>query len=529
VDRNTRDFQVEQLTPVRDPVTETITDTVETLYGTDTELSFSSSLSNQWRNSALWGKILYSTEWGENTLDAVLLYNQSNWIGNGQYNTYLNQSFGGNLHYSMAGKYSAGLALTYGGSSVLEKDVRYNLYPAVSLAWKVSEEAWLEGSQAVDALKIRASWGMTGNNLVPQNIYDQRFNMSGNNYYFLANNTGFIGFVEGQLGSPDLKAETSYKSNIGIDAGLFGMMDLNLDLFYDKRKDILAGTNSIVSDVLGVTPPYESLGIVDNKGMELGINVYDNKGDFTFNIGGQFAFVRNEIVEMGEEFRPYDYLKRTGQPVGQYFGLEADGFFSNEADIAASPLQLFSEVRPGDVKYKDQNNDGVIDQNDEIAIGHNSRHPEIYFSGSIALNYKGLGIYALFQGAANRTVYLNTRSVFWPLRGENTLTDFSDDRWTTAGASGASLPRLTMEENPNNYRPNSIWLEDGSYLKLRSLEIYYDLPVELVSQWKLDGVRVYMRGMNLFSLDKVDIADPEAFGVVYPTLTSYNLGLQIGF
>jgi hypothetical protein len=232
---------------------------------------------------------------------------------------------------------------------------------------------------------------------------------------------------------------------------------------------------------------------------------------------------------MSEVYRPYDYLKRTGKPVGQYFGLEAIGFFKDVADIAGSPKQLFSEVRPGDVKYKDQNNDGYIDQYDEIAIGYNNLVPEIYYSGTLSFEYKGFGMDALFQGAANTTIYLNTKSVFWPLRGENTISSFSDNRWSPSNTSSATLPRLSMEESLNNYRANTVWLNNGSFLKLRSLEFYYRIPEKITSKVKLAQSRIYVRGMNLLSIDSIDLLDPEEIRVVYPTQTSYNVGVQIGF
>ena len=529
VDNNTRQFQIQQVLPIRNTQTGMVMDSIKSLYGTNTELAFSSSLSNQWRSISAWGKINYSRDWEDNSLRALLLYQQSKLVGNGQFSTFLNQSLAGNIHYAKAEKYFADLTVAYGGSNIFPASTRWGLYPALSLGWILSEEGWLKQNPNIDLLKIRVSYGLTGNILAPQNISEQKFSYSNNNYFFTVNSTAAAGFVEGQLASQNVKPETSYKSNIGIDAGLFGMLNLNLDLFYDQRKDILIATSGLISDVIGITSSYKNLGIVENKGIDLGLQFFDKKGDFTYNVGGQFAFVRNKIIEMGELYRPYDYLKRTGKRIGQSFGLEAVGFFKDAGDISSSPKQMFSQVKPGDIKYKDQNDDGIIDQYDEIAIGFNSTNPEIYFSASFSLDYKGIGLDALFQGVANHTVTLSTKSVFWPLRGENNISGFSDDRWTPATAATATLPRLSMEENENNYRSNSVWLRDGSFLKLRSLELHYQLPKQFVSKFKLDNARLYLRGMNLLSFDKIKILDPEEIRVVYPTLSSYNLGIQISF
>jgi hypothetical protein len=304
------------------------------------------------------------------------------------------------------------------------------------------------------------------------------------------------------------------------------MLDMNLDVFYNRRTGIL--TQGSISSVMGVESPYSSSGIVTNKGMELTLNLFDNSGSLTYHVGGSLSYAKNKIVDMLEEYRPEDYLKRTGRCINQAFGLEAIGFFS-ETDLAIPPIQTFSIVRPGDIKYKDQNKDNIINELDEVPIGYSAQNPEFYFSGSIGAEYKGLGVEVLCQGIANMTVYLNTPSIFWPLRGNNNIATNSENFWTASTAATATYPRITTSENANNFRPNSIWYSDASYFKLRSLELYYKLPIKFISKVKLKEATVYIRGMNLLSFDNIDIVDPEAIGLVYPTLTTYNVGIKIGF
>ena len=232
---------------------------------------------------------------------------------------------------------------------------------------------------------------------------------------------------------------------------------------------------------------------------------------------------------MNEVYRPYDYLKRTGQSISQAFGLEAIGFFADAADIAASPRQTFSIVRPGDIKYKDQNGDDIINAFDQVPIGYSTNVPELYYSGSVGMEYKGIGIDAVLQGTANQTIYLNTPSIFVPFISNTNISTYSDNSWTPATASTATLPRLTMSQNLNNYQANTIYLADGSYLKLRTVELYFDFPKQLLSRLKVNEARLYVRGMNLFSIDNIKIVDPEAIGITYPTVSSYNVGIQIGF
>lgn len=501
---------------------------LRTLYGKDTELSYYSNLGNQWSESAIRGKLNYLNYMGNNTLSATLLYEQNNLIKTGRSQVFRHRMVGGNIHFAGITKYFADLSLAYSGTNLLDKGSRYGLFPAVSLAWKLSNEDWFP-RDLFDNFKVRASWGMTGSDLgIPQNLSAKQY-VSGTGYYFLAANTGQGGLREGRLPSTGATFETSAKTNIGVDISMFGMLDLTADVFYDHRTNILISTENSLSGVVGVEKPYRSAGIVNNKGVEIGLCLHDNIGDFTYEINGQFSFVRNKIIEMGEQYRPYDYLKRTGRSVNQAFGLEVDGFFISPYQIGVEPTQLFSEVRPGDIKYKNQNKDFIIDEYDEVAIGYSTLIPEIYYSGAIDLGYKGFGLNALFQGVANSSVYLNTPSIFWPLTGNTSISDYSDDRWTTATQETATLPRLTTLENANNYRSNSIWITDGSYLKLRSLEIYYDLPSFSIARLNVSNTRVFIRGRDLFSIDKIKVVDPEAIGIVYPICSTYSIGINIGF
>jgi len=526
LDVKNRQYQYQELTPILE--SGVIIDTVETIYGTNTALEFSTEVPYQWRRFSAVGNLKHVKTWGDNQLNSILLLQSEQLVLTGQHNTYRHLLAAGNFHYSKAGKYFADLSWSYNGTNLLPKGSRAGFFPAVSVAWKLSEEDWLSGSSMVDYLKLRASFGMTGNDQVIQNISASPW-ISGSGYRYGSNNSGAGGYTEGRLASSPLTYETSYKSNIGIDANLFGMLDINLDAFYNKREGILVQTQGSIAGVMGVELPYASSGSVKNMGAELGLNLYDNTGDLTYHLGGYLSYAKNEILDMLEVYRPYDYLKRTGQSVHQAFGLEAIGFFSNESDISNSPEHSFSIVRPGDIKYKDQNNDDVINDFDEVPIGYSTQNPELYFSGSVGIAYKGLGVEALVQGIANMTMYLNTPSIFWPLRGNNNISSFSNDAWTPSTASTATLPGLTLRENANNFRPNTVWYADASYLKLRSVELYYKLPNQLISRLGLNETTLYVRGMNLLSFDEIEIIDPEAIGLVYPTLMTFNIGIKIGF
>lgn len=527
-DIRTKQFQYQQLSPILDPTTGDVLSTTETLFRTNTSLTFSTSVPSQWRRTTALANLKYVKDWEDNELKSVLLFQREELILSGRFNVYRHLLAAANVHYGKAGKYFADLTMSYNGTNMLPKDKRAGIFPAVSVAWKLKNEEFLVGSSVVNDLKLRASWGITGSDQVIQNISESPFVSSGT-YWFSSGNASTGGYREGRLATTPLTYETSYKANFGIDASLFSVLDLNVDLFSDKRKGILVETGGSISGVIGVDRPYSSVGIVTNKGMEAGLNLHKSTGDLNYHISGQFSYSKNEIVDMLEAYRPFDYLKRTGQSINQGFGLESIGFFKDAADIAGSPKQTFSVVRPGDIKYKDQNGDNIINSFDEVPIGYSTQLPQLYFAGSLGVEFKGVGIDVDVQGIANQTVYLNTPSIFLPLRSNTTISTYSDGAWTPSTAATATLPRLSMSENANNYRPNTTWYANGSFLKLRSVQLYYNLPKQLLTRLKLKETKLYVRGMNLFSMDNIKYVDPEAVGTVYPTVSSYNLGIQIGF
>ena len=235
-------------------------------------------------------------------------------------------------------------------------------------------------------------------------------------------------------------------------------------------------------------------------------------------------------MEEYETPRAYKYQERTGLPLGQIFGLQAIGYFTDQADIDHSPAQQFSEVRPGDIKYKDQNGDNVINADDEVKMGYNSYCPEIYYSFHIGAEYKGIGFNAMFQGAGNYTAILNAQSMFWPTLGTTNISQYYyDNRWTPE-TPNAKFPRLTSEGNQNNFRTNSVWLANRSFLKLRNVELYYKLPKGLLRATKyINGAKFYVRGIDLLCFDHIKEVDPEQYGTTYPLTRSVVIGLALNF
>ena len=362
------------------------------------------------------------------------------------------------------------------------------------------------------------------------NYWEQTY--GGGSYYPFDTNysVGTTSWSIGRLASINSLHEKGYKYNFGIDASLFHGLNFTLDAYYERRSDIWVSSAGHYSSVLGFTAPFENGGIVDSWGVELGLNYQKKMGDFLLNVGGNFALAKNEIIEQMEEPRLYDNLIQTGNPLKSTYGLQAIGFFKDEADIANSPQQMFGTTRPGDIKYRDVNGDNIIDANDEIRIGYSTTAPEIYYSFNLGLEWKGLGFDAMFQGTGRYSAVLNTQSLYWPLINNTTISqEYYDNRWTPE-TPNAKYPRLSSQSNENNYQTNTLWLEDRSFLKLRSVELYYKFPETWMQKSKiLSNAKVYVRGVDLLCFDKIKIADPESYGATFPLTRSVVAGLTIGF
>lgn len=541
-ERRNKSFQYQNFDYVRindktftvNPTTGAITDNFDPLdpprlLGTKSDLSYADGFGDQIRHATGQGRINFEREWNNNNkFFASVMYQEDKRVNDNQYNTFLRQNFMATSSYSYKNKYFVDAVVSYSGTNVLPKATRFGYFPAVSAGWIISHENFLKDSKTINFLKLRGSWGLSGNDLMTQNLSLQAYE-TGGNYFFGINNTTNTGIREGRLAAEGLTFETSEKINIGINLQMFKDLTINLDAFRDNRTDIVISTVGAVPSLIGVKAAEENAGKVLNQGIEASLLWKSNIDKFKYFIGGNVTYAKNEIIDSNEEYRPYDYLKRTGLPNGQQFGLESLGFFKDQADIDNSPKQVFSPVRPGDVKYKDQNNDGLIDDLDNVAIGYSGTNPEIYYALNFGAEMQGFGIDILLQGIANQTLYLNTKSVFLPLVGLNNISEFSNGAWTPETADTATLPRLSLFKNDNNNRESDIWLQSGNYLKLRHFEFYYNVPESLTKRLKMNKAKLYARGMNLFSIDNINIVDPEAIGITYPTLASYHLGIKFEF
>jgi TonB-linked SusC/RagA family outer membrane protein len=448
------------------------------------------------------------------------------------------QALIGRISYDYKTRYLLELNAGYNGSNRFAEGERYRLFPAVSAGWVVTNESFMPKSDLLNFLKIRGSYGEVGNDkLGPFNYYYKSTFEPYSSYSFgEVQNPAIGGLREGRLPNENVTWELAKKSNVALESRWFeSRLSLNADVFKERRSQVLVtpGKSLISAGVFGLAP--ENIGIIENKGFELELGWNDKAGqNFEYFLKGQYSLARNTIVEKSEPDQPYDYMYGTGNPIGQFMGYRFDGFFKSYEHIAASPQQFGSgTVAPGDIKYKDLNQDGLIDQNDRAAVGY-SQVPEITYSLSAGVTFKNISLSVLLQGAARSSVYM-VGDLGWDNSWGNFYAEHHN-RWTPETANTATYPRFLQksEEGHQNYYESDYWLRDGRYLRIKNVQIAYTIPKKMMERLPVDNVRLFGNAFNLYTWDKVKRVDPEAdpnrnSGGFYPQQRIINFGLNVGF
>ncbi|MBC8620031.1 SusC/RagA family TonB-linked outer membrane protein [Parabacteroides faecis] len=504
--------------------------TAPVIYGKDSEtLSHPSGFSSLYMRTDLQAKIGYERLFaGAHRVSGALLYDQQAFTRNGRNNSHKRQSIMATATYNYKDRYIVNGAFSYSGSAVLPPNDQYRSYPAVSATWVASNESFLKEIDFLNLLKVRASYGLSGwDGSIGHELFRQSYG-GGGSYAFGDGVGGQGGSAEGTLPVENLTVEKSEKATLGIDLAVFNnRLNFSGDLFYEKRSDILVSASNSISSIIGIGMNQINAGIYKYKGADLSLGWQDQIGDFGYGIIANVSCLNSEVINENQAFEEFDYLYHMGDRIGQSYGLEALGFFKDQTEINNSPHQTFSEVRPGDIKYKDQNGDNKIDDKDVVRM-YDTGSPRFYFGLNIKLSYKNFEISADLQGRRGVTVNLLNSPLYRPLVNNGNISQTFLDReipWT-ANSENATMPRLTTQANANNYRSSSMWYRDGSFLKLRNLMISYTIPK---SKIRLADLKVFVQGSDLFSIDKIDFADPEMLGAGYPSVTAYWTGVKFNF
>ncbi|MFN3379333.1 MAG: SusC/RagA family TonB-linked outer membrane protein, partial [Runella zeae] len=484
---------------------------------TEAQFGFSQSGTYNRRITAEFG-IDYKRSFGKHNVTGLLLYNQQKTfdpslaflIPKGY------QSFVGRSTYDYDGRYLAEVNVGYNGTENFAPGKRFGLFPAYSLGWVASQEKFFPKNGAITLLKIRGSYGVVGND----NIGGTRFLFrptsysTANNLYYFGNvgstYLGFQGIREGATGNPDVTWERAVKQNIGLEMAFWkDKIKFTGDVFSEKRSDILAVPQTI-SSITGLSQPASNLGKMENKGYEGDITYIDNIGEIGFRISANYSFARNKILFRDEVPNRYAYQNRTGQRLGQNFGLIAEGLYNTweEVNDPARPVYSYqnNKVQPGDIKFKDFNGDGVVDGFDAVPIGY-SNLPEKTYGASFSVNYKGFDVSVLFQGVGNVSHYytrFQKGTGFGQAPPEGSPA-YMNESWTQERYDAGlpiRFPRFSVSSNPN-HEGSSYWLADASYLRIKNSEIGYKFSDGILKKLGISSCRVYVNANNLFTWKKM--------------------------
>jgi TonB-linked SusC/RagA family outer membrane protein len=464
-----------------------------------------------------------------------------------------NMALAGQVSYNYNYRYFLDFNFGYNGSENFADGHRFGFFPAASAAWNITREKFMENVKWLDMFKIRYSYGEVGNDNVGTRFpYLYTIDYSGDNVYNFGTTSTPTrteyqhGLHYTSLASTNVTWEVAKKQDVGVDlAFLNNAFSLTVDYFHEKRTGIYMSRNYLPYSLGLEQSPAANVGAVKSEGFD-GFFRYENRfGEVGLTVRGNFTYSKNTILDYDIENNVYPYQYQTGYRVNQVRGLIAEGLFADYDDIRNSPKQQFGDVQPGDIKYKDVNGDGVVDDGDIVAIGSTST-PNLIYGIGFSVNWKGIDFNAHFQGAGKSTIMMNGKAV-WAFSQNSygqILADLVDDRWVDAETAAqlgiaanenpnASYPRLVYWDESgshNNYRASTYWMRDCSYVRLKNLEVGYTLPREFTSRIHFGDVRFYVQGANLLTFSSFKLWDPEmgsSNGESYPLTKSITAGVQI--
>ena len=503
----------------------------------------------------------YARRFGKHNVGGLLLYNQSKTYYPWDSDNSLYQSIPkgyvglvGRVTYDYDTKYLLDFNIGYNGSENFAPGHRYGLFPSVSLGWIPSQEKWWEPvKNTISYLKFRASYGLVGNDSTngARFLYlpgawqfyqgSMTVNPQDRGTNFGTSGNWLQAVKELTAGNPNVTWETATKINLGVDAGFFkDKLHAYVDVFWEDRKDILVSNASTLSAVTSLPSSYVNEGRVKNHGVEVTLNWEQKIGDFRYSISPNFAFARNKVIEMLEVKPMYDYLSRTGLPVGQRFGYDLFEFYQpgteeryKEVYGTDMPDQNI-DLKYGDAVYVDLNGDGIVDQNDQKPLGYTD-NPEITYSVNFNFQWKGLDFTMLWIGADHVSRQLNGyfRDQFGSTNTSALTQWVADNSWTEDNPD-AILPRISFTNRVHNNRDSQAWVINSKYVRLKNVELGYTITPKKKDAF-FNYIRVYASGNNLLTFADFKGNDPEApgsgldYGVRYPMTRLFNIGAQFNF
>lgn len=505
------------------------------------------------------GSLTYNRLFGEHRVGALFLYNHKIYTDTQAGSSsaslpYKDQGIAGRLTYAFRDTYFLEVNMGYNGSENFARGHRFGFFPAVALGWMMSSEKWFEpATKVIDMLKWKASYGKVGNDDIGGTrrwVYEPTIVTGGSWYYGQSANQGESGIRVGEVENLEASWEEALKLNAGVEFSLFNKVRVQADYFREKRQGIFLKRAGLPAIVGVSTVPYVNIGETLNQGFDATVEYMHKVNDDLFiTARGNFTFNRNKLINNDEPDWEYRYQNRIGKPFGsggstQPFGLIALGLFESEEEIANSPVQNFGEYRVGDIKYQDVNGDGIVDEQDAVAIGYTNL-PEITYGFGATAQWKGWDFNLFFQGVARTSFFLSGSSIRSPFSTGNMERaaineDVYGNVWMSTNTAeqnaGVTYPRLSAGSggagSTNNNRASTWWLRDGSFLRLKSMEIGYSLPQHILQKSFIKSLRFYISGNNLLCFSPFKLWDPEkgtSDGSGYPLNRTFSIGFNANF
>lgn len=432
----------------------------------------------------------------------------------------------GRVNYDYNNKYLFEFTGRYDGSSRFAKKNRFAFFPSISVGWRLLEEPFMQPlNRFFDDLKLRASWGTLGNQNIGDSFYPYVSSVP-----LTVNYTFGDKIVSGarllDLANEELKWEQTAMYNIGLDLALKGNISITADYFSKKTSDILLTLN--IPNSLGLNPPYQNAGTVSNKGWELGVKYAGRAGAVNYFVTAAVSDVINKVEDIKGVSSTALTQNREGYAMNSLYGHFSEGFFQDEADVENHADQFGIPAFPGDIKYRDLDDNGVIDDNDRGIFGNTI--PRYTYSLNLNLDYKGFDLGLFLQGVGKVDGYLHSSAIM-PFFNGGTIYEYHKDYWTPENRD-AEFPRLVFNA-ANNQRNSSFWMKSAAYLRVKNIQLGYSILPAVIKKIGINSLRLYVTGENLFSFDKFwdgfDVEAPVSSGNFYPQVKSYSFGLNVNF
>jgi TonB-linked SusC/RagA family outer membrane protein len=443
------------------------------------------------------------------------------------------RSYFGRVNYSYKDRYLFEANIRYDGSSRFAPGNRWGTYPSFSAGWRLSEEPFFASvKQNIDELKIRASWGMLGNQNIPGNYPYISTISTGQDYSFGNGVSSGVAPVNGA--NPGIQWEDTRSTDIGVDARfLKGKITFSADYFTRKTDRILLDIP--VGGVYGFNPPFQNGGSVQNNGVELELGYHGSSGEFGYDVSGNASFIKNKVLDLrGTDpiINDYSFMK-VGFPINSFYGYQAEGIFQTQADIDKHAIQSGGVIGLGDIMYKDQNGDGSIDGADRVYLG--TYFPKVTYGASIGMRWKGFDLSLFLQGAAGVKGFVRGELMGMVSDKYGKPTTIFENHWTPQNPTN-DFPRLWSSNTQNDpmITTSSFWIRDAGYLRVKNLQVGYTLGGNWLSKTGIDRARIYYSGQNIFTASSFyKWVDPEApagaRGTVYPQVLVNTIGLNLTF